>query len=149
MNKLILKRIALIADRKLTRCDIRIIRTRLARLSTEKTDKLMSFINDRSRISLRELSELLLYSISYRLRMPIKEMYTYNSLQNSEEGCYLCPQCGAAIEFDFQDFCSSCGQALGWDNYENVIVRKAGEQSCAEEEKFIDEVELDIETMLI
>ena len=149
MNKFILKKLAHIADRKLTCSDIRKTRTLLAHLPREKIDKLISFIDNRSQLPPRELSELLLYSMSYRLRMPIKEMYTYHDFHYGELGFYLCPQCGAAIEFDFQKFCGSCGQALGWDNYENVTIRKAGKQSYAEEEKLIDEIEPDNEPMLV
>lgn len=138
MNKFILKKIAHIADRKLTRSNIRKIHKLLAQSPSEKTDDLMCVIIDRSWISERELSKLFLYSMSYRLRMPVKEMYTYNDFQ-----------CGAAIEFDFQEFCGSCGQALGWDNYENVTIRRAGKRSSAKEEKAINETESDKELMTI
>ena len=135
MNKFILKKIAHIADRKLTRSDIRKIHKSLAQSPSEEIDALMCIINDRSRISERELSKLLIYSMSYRLRMPVREMYTYSDFQYGELGFYLCPNCGAAIEFDFQEFCGSCGQALGWDNCENVTIRRAGDRIHAGEEK--------------
>ena len=109
----------------------------------------MCIIDDRSRLSERELSKLLLYSMSYRLRMPVREMYTYPDFQYGELVFYLCPNCGAAIEFDFQEFCSSCGQALGWNNYENVTIRRAGERSPAEEGKSIDETESDKELITV
>ena len=87
--------------------------------------------------------------MSYRLKMPIREMYTYHDSQCGELGFYLCPQCGAAIECAFQKFCGSCGQALGWYNYKNVTVRKAGEPSHTEKEELIDETMPDKEPLLV
>lgn len=30
---------------------------------------------------------------------------------------HLCPECGAPIARDFQNYCGSCGQALNWNEY--------------------------------
>ena len=145
----ILEEIAHIAGRKLTRTDIRKLRSLIAQLPADKVNKLMCIINENPKTSSKEITELLLYSMSYRLRLPIKEMYTYQDFRYGELGFYLCPQCGTAIEFDFQKFCGSCGQALGWDNYKNVTVRKAGVPSYIEKEELIDEPMPDKQPLLV
>ena len=146
MAKDILEEISQIAERKLTRTEICTFRSLIAQLPTEKIDKLMCIINEDSLINARELSKLLLYSMSYRLRMPITEMYTYHDFQYGSLGFYLCPQCKTAIECDFQKYCGSCGQALSWDNRKKVTVHRAGEHSEAARVENIDEVECIDET---
>lgn len=50
---------------------------------------------------------------SYREPMAISRLMR---LQDGS-GYYLCPRCSALLERDFVNFCSSCGQALGWKHY--------------------------------
>ena len=63
------------------------------------------------------LYQLLLHTISYRMKMPVHDWYSYyDTSVMMETGAYLCPRCQTPIEFDFSEYCSSCGQHLDWDD---------------------------------
>ena len=70
-------------------------------------------------------------SVQYRQPMRIEEilirkgkMYDFNT----DDAYPICPRCGAAIEFDFQNYCGNCGQKLSWIGYGKAKVRYAGER---------------------
>lgn len=134
-TKLILKLTAHTAGRKLTRADIRKLQMRIASLPSDKVNELMNELDEHSLLSSKELCRILLCSMSFRLRLPVNEMYTYSNKDFDELSFYLCPNCRAAIEFDFQNYCGSCGQTLGWDNCENVSIHQAGEQFRSDKDK--------------
>ena len=46
--------------------------------------------------------------------------------KNDMSGYYVCPRCHVPMEFDFQNYCSHCGQALDWKRYYKAKVVKAG-----------------------
>ena len=70
-------------------------------------------------------------SVLYRNAMQVKEvlickgrMYEFN-----EGNAYpICPRCGISIEYDYQKYCSNCGQKLSWRGYRKARVRFAGEK---------------------
>ena len=132
-TKYVLKQIAYITELDLSVTDIRESHSEIVRISTDKVDRLILVLNDQSLVSIEKLLRILLYSTSYRLKMPIKDMYTYHDFNYGELGFYLCPQCNTPIEFDFQKFCGSCGQALGWKNYKSVVIHRAPKKRLKED----------------
>lgn len=57
-------------------------------------------------------------AVGYRTPMPVVKAVRYQS-----GGIFpLCPQCAAALEFEYQSFCSRCGQKLDWKQFQAVCV---------------------------
>lgn len=127
-RELILRLLANSLNRKLANSDVRQAQHRLSSLpSAIVNNTMMAFyeqqIQGDMQNLLKNLYRILLCATSYRYKMTIWERYTYYDSQFGKTGTYLCPRCGSAIEFDFQAYCSSCGQALDWDECENAKVR--------------------------
>lgn len=34
----------------------------------------------------------------------------------------VCPRCESCMEYDYQNFCNCCGQALNWQDYSKACV---------------------------
>ena len=59
-------------------------------------------------------------SISYRKKLPIKELVLYDK----DDYIYaLCPRCNTTIERDHINYCANCGQKLCWTNWEKVPIK--------------------------
>ena len=49
-------------------------------------------------------------ALRYRQPMQVRELAQYHS-----GGIFpVCPQCGSAMEREYQSYCDRCGQRLGW-----------------------------------
>lgn len=49
-------------------------------------------------------------ALGYRQPMQVRELARYRS-----GGTFpVCPQCGSALEREYQRYCDRCGQRLGW-----------------------------------
>lgn len=73
-------------------------------------------------------------SVLYRKPMRIKEilvipgkLYEFNT-QNTYP---ICPKCEIPIEYDFQKYCTHCGQCLSWVHYKDAKIRYAGKKRTA------------------
>ena len=53
----------------------------------------------------------------YRNAMQIKENICLTSAKLEFP---VCPQCGGAIEREYMEYCSSCGQKLSWKGFEFI-----------------------------
>lgn len=49
-------------------------------------------------------------ALRYRRPMPVRELARYRSGDTYP----ICPQCGSAMEREYQNYCDRCGQMLGW-----------------------------------
>ncbi len=132
-REIILQLLASSLELKLTLADMRRSQHRLTALPLATVKSVMLALSEqripgKEQNLKEELCRVLLCAVSYRFKMTIREMYTYYDSQYGETGAYLCPRCESAIEFDFQAYCSSCGQALDWDDCENATIRRAGER---------------------
>lgn len=57
-------------------------------------------------------------ALRFRRPMQVRELARYRS-----GGTFpLCPQCGAAMEREYQNFCDRCGQRLGWRELRRAMV---------------------------
>ncbi|MBD5152393.1 MAG: hypothetical protein HDT16_07960 [Oscillibacter sp.] len=57
-------------------------------------------------------------ALRFRQPMPVRELAQYRS----GEQFPICPQCGSAIEREYQNFCDRCGQMLGWKQFHRARV---------------------------
>lgn len=60
-------------------------------------------------------------ALGYRQPMQVLELAQYRS-----GGTFpVCPQCGSAMEREYQNYCDRCGQCLGWRKIRQarVVVR--------------------------
>lgn len=54
----------------------------------------------------------------YRQPMPVQELVQYRS-----GGTFpICPQCGSAMEREYQNYCDRCGQRLGWRSFHKAQI---------------------------
>lgn len=49
-------------------------------------------------------------ALGYRRPMAVRELARYRS----GEMFPVCPQCGSAVEREYQKYCDRCGQCLSW-----------------------------------
>lgn len=68
-------------------------------------------------------NELIDEMISYRMSMQVIEMIMYTNGNTYS----VCPGCDIPFEHEYQNFCASYGQKLGWDDFNNVRIRRVGE----------------------
>jgi len=57
-------------------------------------------------------------ALRFRQPMPVREMVQYRS----GETFPVCPQCGSAMEREYQSYCDRCGQHLSWKLYHRAAV---------------------------
>lgn len=58
--------------------------------------------------------------ISYRTVMMVIEVIRYPNGNTFP----ICPKCDIPFEYEYQAFCASCGQKLGWKGFREVRVRR-------------------------
>ena len=63
-------------------------------------------------------SKIISYAETYRIPMPVVEIHVFRH----GEAYPVCPRCRMTFEREYQAFCDRCGQALGWDSYQNAII---------------------------
>ena len=57
-------------------------------------------------------------ALRYRQPMQVQELTQYRS-----GGIFpVCPQCGSAMEREYQNYCDRCGQRLGWRKIDHARV---------------------------
>ncbi len=57
-------------------------------------------------------------ALRFRQPMPVRELARYRT----GETFPVCPQCGSAMEREYQNYCDRCGQRLGWKQYRRATV---------------------------
>ena len=62
-----------------------------------------------------------LWDASYRLPMSVAAVRCYSHCRNNPTFS-LCPRCDCTMEREYQSFCDSCGQALGWEQFSKAII---------------------------
>ena len=55
-------------------------------------------------------------SIKYRMPMRVTKVRIYKD----ENTFAVCPRCNASVEYEYQRYCSSCGQHLEWTKLEEA-----------------------------
>ena len=81
-------------------------------------------------------SETVEESVLYRTPMQVKEILVYNGNMyefNSKAVYPICPRCDVSMEYDYQRYCSCCGQKLSWVHYKDAKLRYAGQKRTASE----------------
>lgn len=66
----------------------------------------------------------------FRIPLSITEVRVYKS----RDAYAICPRCKNVIEFDYQLYCSNCGQCLDWSKYDDakeIYSGWDGVESCA------------------
>ncbi len=58
-------------------------------------------------------------AVEYRQKMPVTEFRVFH-FSSGDIGFFVCPRCKISLERDFANFCSYCGQRLGWKRYRKV-----------------------------
>jgi len=54
---------------------------------------------------------------SHRLPMQVTRAYI-----NPTSGAFpVCPRCDTPFEIEYQAYCGSCGQCLGWEMYTDIL----------------------------
>lgn len=69
----------------------------------------------------RAYNEFAQEAVSYRTKLPVKEIYLYEK----EDSIYpLCPRCKETIDRDYVKYCSCCGQRLQWTDWTKAPITK-------------------------
>lgn len=75
-------------------------------------------------------------SVFYRKPMRVREvlvrqgnLYDFNIKHTYP----ICPKCNIPMEYDYQNYCSHCGQKLSWVHYKDAEIRYAGKYKTASE----------------
>lgn len=134
-REIILRMLAKSLDRRLIQSDFRKSQRRIVSTPAAVVNNVITALSApqttcRKQNFQKELCRVLICAVSHRYKMPIREMYIYCDTELGKTGTYLCPRCGSAIEFDFQAYCGSCGQAIDWHDYKNVTIRRHSKRNC-------------------
>ena len=65
------------------------------------------------------LLRLIADGLLFRLPMRVTDIRRYLDGMLGWVDYPICPRCGKAIEYEYQAFCSFCGQALEWSEFED------------------------------
>lgn len=68
--------------------------------------------------------------IRYREVMNVEEIKVYQT-GAGEIGYAVCPRCGITMEREYMNYCSRCGQRVGWKGYQKVRVIYPGKKGAA------------------
>lgn len=60
-------------------------------------------------------------ALRFRMPLPVTEAARYRS----GDIFPVCPQCGCALEREYQAFCDRCGQRLDWEGFEDAVVMQS------------------------
>ena len=55
-------------------------------------------------------------SIKYRMPMCVTKVRIYKD----ENTFAVCPRCNASVEYEYQRYCSNCGQCLEWSKLDEA-----------------------------
>lgn len=69
----------------------------------------------------RAYTEFAKESMSYRTKLPVKELTLY---ENENSIYALCPRCNGTMNRDYVKYCSNCGQRISWSNWEKMPITK-------------------------
>ena len=102
-----------------TLTELREERKRITALPSENVKSAMHVIAESQSLFSRSrfqyvMCQMLLCTLSYRLKMPVSDSYEYNDFVYGRMFFNQCPRCQNVIEHEFQRHCSCCGQALSW-----------------------------------
>ena len=59
--------------------------------------------------------------MAFREPMPVTHIRCFRCL-SGVTGFPVCPQCGKAMEREYQPYCDRCGQRLDWDNFSKATI---------------------------
>lgn len=57
-------------------------------------------------------------ALSYRTPMKVCNVCVHHD----DTAFAVCPRCDSCMEYDYQNFCNCCGQALNWRGYSKACV---------------------------
>lgn len=75
-------------------------------------------------VNSRSLLETALFSLSFRMPMPVSELMEFPSDWGTTT-YYICPRCDITLEREYQSFCDRCGQHLNWRGCEYATIVRA------------------------
>ena len=59
--------------------------------------------------------------MAFREPMPVTHIRCFRCL-SGVTGFPVCPQCGKAMEREYQSYCDRCGQRLDWNNFSKATI---------------------------